>query len=145
MIDWEEFNNAYKYYGNELVIQIIELFENGDKDDNSPSYNERITSITNAISQKDYLGIKFHAHSLKGVVANFYDPEPKDLAGILEWMGTQHVEDGLSKDALEMLLTSLEEIGVDNTDEGMTVIFELLKIEADKLLIELKQYLKTIS
>jgi len=145
MIDWEEFNNAYKYYGNELVIQIIELFINGDENENSPSYNERISSITNAIAQKDYPGIKFHAHSLKGVVANFYDPEPKDLAGILEWMGTQHVNDGLGEEVFQLLLDLLAKIGVENTDEGITMIFEMLKVSADKLLIELKQHLKTIS
>jgi HPt (histidine-containing phosphotransfer) domain-containing protein len=154
MINWEEFNNQYKYFGNELVVLLIELFINGDENEKppSPSYDERISSITDAISHKDYAGIKFHAHSLKGVVANFYDPESKELAGILEWMGTQYVDDGSSdeaKKAMEELLTSLNnslsEKGVDNTDEGMKVIFEMLKISAEKLLVELKQHLKTIS
>jgi hypothetical protein len=147
MINWEEFNNAYAYYGNELVIQIIELFVNGDENENppAPSYDERISSITNAIAQKDYPGIKFHAHSLKGVVANFYDPETKELAGILEWMGTQHVNDGLGEDVFKLLLASLAKFGVENTDEGMTVIFEMVKVSCEKLLIELKQHLKAIS
>jgi hypothetical protein len=147
MIDWEEFNNQYKYFGNEFVVMLIELYIKGDENENppSPSYDERISSITNAISQKDYPGIKFHAHSLKGVVANFYDPESKELAGILEWMGTQHVDDGLGEDVFELLLAALAKIGVENTDEGMTVIFEMLKIASEKLLIELKQHIKTIS
>ncbi len=145
MINWEELKGVYKSYGNEILIQIIELFDKGEKATNSPSYKERINSITNAINQKDYPGIRFHAHSLKGVVVNFYDHETEELAGILEWMGTQHVNDGLSEEVFEKLITLLKKMGVDNTDEGMAVIFELLKISADKLLIELKQYLTTIS
>jgi hypothetical protein len=154
MINWEEFNNQYKYFGNEFVVILIELFIKGDEYENppAPSYDERIFSLTQAIAQKDYPGIKFHAHRLKGTVSLFYDHEAADLSGILELMGTQHVDEGSSEDAkkgredlLTSLNNSLSERGVDNTDEGITVIFEMLKVSADKLLIELKQHLKTIS
>jgi hypothetical protein len=145
MINWEEFNNQYKYFGNEFVVMLIELYIKGDENENSPSYDERISLITNAIAQIDYPGIKFHAHRLKGSISIFYDHESQVLAGILEWMGTQHVDDGLGKEDLEKMIDFLDERGIENTDEGMTVIFEMLKIASEKLLLELKEHLKTIS
>ena len=142
MINLEEFTTPLLPYGNDFIIEIIDLFENGYKDDNppSPSYEERVTSISNAISQSDYAGIKFHAHSIKGAMAYFYDSEASELAGLLEKMGALRCGDKFDDDEFVGFLADLEKLGIENTEKGIAEIFELFKISTQTLLNDLKQY-----
>jgi HPt (histidine-containing phosphotransfer) domain-containing protein len=112
MIDWEKFNYTYQYYGNEVVCEIIDIFEE--------EYEERMATLEQNISGKDFANIKFNAHSLKGVIANYMDPEPVEHA------------------------RKLEELGENKIEEGLSESFEKLKLTSFTLLNELLKYRKTI-
>ena len=114
MIDWGKFNEFYQYYGGDVLAEIIGLWE--------ADYDDRIAELTKNIADRDFKALDDTAHSFKGTVVNFYDPEPVKFSYILERMGKK-------------------EIPVD----GIEDVFEQLKIASEKLLIELKQHLKTIS
>ena len=114
MIDWEKFNETYQYYGREVVGEIIELWET--------DYDGRITELTKNIAERDFKALDDTAHSFKGTVVNFYDPEPVKFAYLLEKMGKLQIP-----------------------DDGIEEVFEQLKIATEKLLIELKQHLKTLT
>jgi len=144
MIDWEKFNNAFKYYGDDLKFEIIQLFEHGNLEDNDPSYEDRITSITEAIRTKDFAGLKFHAHSIKGVVANFYDKEPYEIAALLEKMGAQKTPESIHPDDASELEAKLQKMGIENTEEGQLIVLDMLKDSAQKLLQQLREYRKTL-
>ncbi len=87
MINWEEFNEIYLQYGSDIVLTIIEELE--------IQYKEIPPILKKSILEKDFAGIKFYAHKIKGSVANFYDPEPVNYAGILEKMGNDEIGEGL--------------------------------------------------
>ncbi|MEI8047389.1 MAG: Hpt domain-containing protein [Bacteroidota bacterium] len=114
MIDWEKFNETYQYYGSEIVGEIIDIWV--------AEYDDRLTTLTKNIAERDFKALDETAHSFKGTVANFYDPEPVKYAYKLEQIGK-----------------------VDIPDDDMEETFDQLKIASDKLLIELKEYRKNHS
>ena len=114
MIDREKFNETYKHYGREILVDIIGLWE--------ADYDSRIAELTKNIAERNFKALDDTAHSFKGTVVNFYYPEPVKFAYLLERMGKKEI-----------------------SDDGIEDIFEQLKVSSDKLLIELKQHLKTIS
>ncbi|MEI6061340.1 MAG: hypothetical protein WCR72_11570 [Bacteroidota bacterium] len=120
MIDWVEFNNQNQYYGKELLCEIIDLFEFGESGKND-SYEARLKMLDEAIRQKDFKKINTTSHGLKSISGNFFDPVFTGLAKKLMVMGDEEIEDGLSEN------------------------FEQLKIAAANLLVELREYRKTLS
>jgi HPt (histidine-containing phosphotransfer) domain-containing protein len=112
MIDLENFNENFKYYGKQVVCEIIDIF--------AEEYPDRMISLQKSVADEDFDEIKFNAHSLKGVIVNFMDPEPIELA------------------------RKLEEMGENKTDVGLTETFEKLRYSTLNLLNELKEYRKTI-
>jgi hypothetical protein len=120
MINWEDFENAYKYYKSELVLEIINLFENGE-DGKNDGYSQRLVSLKNAIVQNDFVKINEIAHSLKSVILNFYDPVSAQIASRIELMGKEKTENGLGEQ------------------------FAQLELAANKLMAELNEYRKKIS
>ena len=123
MINWEEFNNMYQYYGNDLVAAVIDMFVEGDKDDipAAPSYDERMIELKRNVEEKDFLELFSNACRMKGTIANFYDRDTYELA------------------------YKLQDMGESSTDTGLTEEFDKFKIAADKLLIELQEYRKTLT
>lgn len=115
MINWGKFNLAFQYYEKELVIEIIDLFINGEAGEDN-GYEARLNILDKAIKQKDYITINLTAHSLKGVIANFYDPVAVELA------------------------TKLMIMGDEKTDYEMPETFEKLKIATQYLVMELHEY-----
>ena len=89
MINLENFNENFKYYGNDVVVQIIDMFVEDHQED--------LKMIRQNIENKDFLSLRFNAHHLKGSVANFMDPATTELSGKLEEMGETKTEDGLTK------------------------------------------------
>ncbi len=113
MIDWEKFNEIY-LYNSGIACEIIDIWV--------ADYDDRLTELTKNIAERDYKGLDDTAHSFKGTVVNFYDPETEKYSYLLEQMGKRKIP-----------------------DEGMEETFDKLKIAADKLLIELKEYRKNHS
>ncbi len=79
MIDKKQFLENFKYFDNDIVLEIINIFID--------EYPERMKTLRKNIDEKDFDQIKFNAHSLKGVVANFVAPEVQELARQVEIKG----------------------------------------------------------
>ncbi len=79
MIDKKQFLENFQYFDNEVVLEIINIFID--------EYPERMETLRKNINEKDFDQIKFNAHSLKGVVANFVAPEVQEIAKQLEIKG----------------------------------------------------------
>ena len=79
-INKEQFIENFQYFDKEIILEIIDIFIN--------EYPERMKSINDSISSKSFDDIKFHSHSIKGVVANFCAPEVEQQARELEFKGT---------------------------------------------------------
>lgn len=120
MINWEEFNSNFQYYGNELICEIIDLFELGEEGENN-DYQARLDKLSMAIGQEDFFTINRTAHSLKSVIGNFYDPIPVALAG------------------------KIMELSDNNIMEGICEAFNELKPAVYSLAAELAEYRKQIS
>jgi len=80
MIDKKQFLENFQYFDNEVVLEIINIFID--------EYPERMATLRKNIDEEDFDQLKFNAHSLKGVVANFVAPEVQELARQLEIKGT---------------------------------------------------------
>ncbi len=107
MIDKKQFLENFQYFDNEVVLEIINIFID--------EYPERMESLQKNIDEKDFDQLKFNAHSLKGVVANFVAPEVQELAKQLEIKGTNqdltNVE-ALFKELKEKTRSVIEELNV---------------------------------
>jgi HPt (histidine-containing phosphotransfer) domain-containing protein len=77
---------TFQYFDKSIVVEIIDIFID--------EYPERMSDLKNDIDQKDFTKLKFDAHSLKGVIANFFAAEPQQHARDLEIKGsTSDAED----------------------------------------------------
>lgn len=113
MIDSEKFKENFVYLDKEVVIEIIDIFLS--------EYEERLVNIQKNISEKDFAGLKFNAHSLKGVIANFMDPSTIELSRALDEKAKQEEVEGLQelyenlKKETEILVSDLEKLKADFT------------------------------
>ncbi len=107
VIDKEAFLDTFQYFDKPIVIEIIDIFINEQP--------ERIERIENAINNKDFDTLKFDAHSLKGVIANFVAEKPHQLARTMEMKGTEK-DDSELESLLENLKTATLEL-VDDLRE----------------------------
>ncbi len=110
VIDREKFMENFQYFDKEIVNDIINIFID--------EYPERMAALQKNIEEKDFEQLRFNAHSLKGVIANFVAPEPQDLARTLEMKGKE------------------------NDPGGLEEVFTRLKEQGDVLLEELKELKK---
>lgn len=94
LINNQSFNESFSYFDKEIVVEIIDIFLN--------EYEDRLSAIKKCIDETDFPGLKFHAHSLKGVVANFSAPSVQALAKQLEDKGTNSQNDNLTEDFGEL-------------------------------------------
>lgn len=78
MIDREKFLYNFRYFDNSVIIEIIDLFID--------EYPGRIDTFNKCLQDKDYPGLKFAAHSLKGVISNFSVPELQEKAKEMEFI-----------------------------------------------------------
>lgn len=103
VIDKQLFDDTFQYFDNEIVVEIIDIFLN--------EYKDRINTIKESIELKDFDKLKFHAHSLKGVVSNFATPTTQAAAKALEDKGTEKIDDNLNEDLIKLneLVTFLAE------------------------------------
>ena len=83
-------------------------------------YEPRIANLGKNIKEKDFASLAFNAHSLKSVISNYMAPS-----------------------ALE-ITRKLEELGKNQTSEGLDEVFTKLKSITQELLIELKDYVQKL-
>ncbi len=106
MIDKEKFQENFKYFDKELIVEIIDMFIN--------EHPDRMSLIKKNIEDLDMDALKFNAHSLKGVIANFMAETPKLHAQILEEKAKTNDHSDLEKD-------------YDNLLESTTKLIENIK------------------
>ena len=111
MIDKKQFTENFQYFDNEVVTEIINIFID--------EYPERMETLRKNIDEKDFEQLKFNAHSLKGVVANFVAPEVQELARQLEMKGA-------NKD-----LTDVETLFNELKEKSAVVVDELKELKKD--------------
>ena len=105
MIDRQKLHQNFQYFDKETIIEIIDIF--------FAEYPERVEKIDKNIKDRDFVQLKFNAHSLKGVVANFQDPATIELS------------------------RRLDEMAKNQESYGLESVFENLKTACGKLLNEL--------
>lgn len=81
MVNKQEFLDTYNYFEKSILIEIIDIFVN--------EYNGRIEKIYNDVKERDFNALRFDAHGLKGVIANFCAPVAWEQARDLEKKGTE--------------------------------------------------------
>ncbi len=89
VMDKPQFIETFACFDNDVVVEIIDIFIN--------EYPERIEALTESINNVDYDNLKFNAHSIKGVVANFVAPLVEQQAKELEKMGAEKNMDGVKE------------------------------------------------
>jgi HPt (histidine-containing phosphotransfer) domain-containing protein len=107
MIDRQKLNQNFQYFDKETIIEIIDIF--------FEEYPERMGKLKKNIEDLDFVQLKFNAHSLKGVIANFQDPECIEFS------------------------RKLDEMAKNQDKNGLPGVFAQLESASDKLMEELKQ------
>ena len=112
MIDRQKFNENFQYFEKEIIVEIIDIFES--------EYEDRFKALRENIAIRDFNQLKFHAHSLKGVIANFMDPVTIELSRRLDEKAKNKDEDGL-----ESLFSELEKATGNLREELQNIRAEL--------------------
>jgi HPt (histidine-containing phosphotransfer) domain-containing protein len=86
MIDKENFKENFKYYGNEVVVQVLDIFLD--------EYSENLSILQKSIIELDFEKLDQKAHALKGVVA-YMSEELSALCFELEQKGKDKIGEGL--------------------------------------------------
>ncbi|HJN06862.1 MAG TPA: Hpt domain-containing protein [Bacteroidales bacterium] len=107
-INKAQFIENFQYFDKEIVLEIIDIF--------LKEYPERIKTIAADIEAGDCDNLKFNAHSIKGVIANFVAPDAEQCARELEIMATEKNMDGVKelfvefKESSESMVDELKEL-----------------------------------
>lgn len=89
IISKEEFLDNFQYFDKEVVLEIINIFID--------EYPDRLQTLQKNINDGDFDQLRFNAHSIKGVVANFVAPEVQGMAKELEMKGTNKEANGVQE------------------------------------------------
>lgn len=65
----------------ELISELLEVFES--------SYPETLNAVKKSLEENNLQDLELHAHTLKGMVSNFFAKTLKDAAFALEKMGRE--------------------------------------------------------
>lgn len=76
MVNKQNFYETYQYFDKSVIVEIIDIFIS--------EYAERFEKLSKNITDRDFQKMRFNAHSLKGVIANFSAPEPLELVRSFE-------------------------------------------------------------
>jgi len=107
VIDKTSFLDTFQYFDKPIVVEIIDIFID--------EYPTRMTALKSDIDKLDFKSLKFDAHSMKGVIANFVAAKPQQCAKELEMKGSE------------------------NDGSDLNRIFAELKITGDQLVADLKE------
>lgn len=70
----------------ELIGELLEVFET--------SYPVTLTAIKAAVEEVNYKDLELHAHTMKGMISNFFSEKLKEAAFVLEKMGRESKSEG---------------------------------------------------
>ena len=102
MVNKQVFTDTYQYFDKSVIVEIIDIFI-----DECP---ERMTALEQNIKEANFDKLRFNAHSLKGVVANFSAPPAFEKVKELEKTAAGLVEEKGKEFNKEALLESLATI-----------------------------------
>jgi len=88
MINKEKFQENFRYYDNEIIVEVMDIFFN--------EYADTLEVLEQSIGQLDFATINHKAHALKGVVS-YMSSELSDLCCELEQKGKEKNSNGLSQ------------------------------------------------
>jgi HPt (histidine-containing phosphotransfer) domain-containing protein len=86
MIDKDKFDENFRYYDNEVIVQVMDIFL-GD-------YARDLQILQKSITERDFTTLNRKAHSLKGVVG-YMSLSLSELCYELERKGYDKSEEGL--------------------------------------------------
>ena len=107
IINKEKFQENFKYFDKEIIVEIIDMFID--------EFPERMSAIKKNIDESDMSSLKFNSHSIKGVIANFMAEIPQSYAKDLEHKANLNDLTGLN-DLYNKLYDSTSEL-IDNLQE----------------------------
>lgn len=85
MVDKQVFTDTYQYFDKEVIVEIIDIFI-----DECPN---RLVVLEQNIKEANFDKLRFNAHSLKGVVANFSAPPAYERMKELEKIAADLLEE----------------------------------------------------
>jgi len=100
VIDWNEFNENFQYYDENIIREVIDIFIG--------EYDERFSKMQINLDEKDFSALAFNAHSLKSVIANYMAPKPFELTHRLEEMAKNNSKEGIVEVFTELKNSSQE-------------------------------------
>jgi HPt (histidine-containing phosphotransfer) domain-containing protein len=112
MIDRQKFDETFQYFDKDVILDIIAIYE-----EELPG---RLEKIYGNIRDKDFENLAFNAHSLKSVTGAFMDPNPTELARIIE------------------------EQAINLIDQDLEILYEKLKSTSEDLARELAEIKQTL-
>jgi len=107
VINKDQFLQNFHFFDSEVVVEIIDIFID--------EYPNRMQTLKNNVDNLDFDQLRFNAHSIKGVIANFVAPEAQELARSLELKGANKEDNDLNQlyaDLEEKTGEMLEELKV---------------------------------
>lgn len=102
MVNKQVFSDTYQYFDKSVIVEIIDIFI-----DECPG---RLEALEQNIEEANFDMLRFNAHSLKGVVANFSAPPAFEKVKELEKMAAGLVEENKHDFNKAELLDSLSTI-----------------------------------
>ncbi len=114
MVNKQVFLETYHYFDKSVIIEIIDIFLD--------EYQGKLEKLYNDVKARDFTGLRFTAHNLKGVVANFSAPSllemvknfEKSAAELVEQSGAGFDEAGVTQ-VIDNIRASLIEMAGDLT------------------------------
>ena len=70
----------------ELIGELVEVFET--------SYPDTLAAIKISTQNSNFKDLELHAHTMKGMIANFFSEELKEASFVLEKMGRDQKAEG---------------------------------------------------
>ncbi|KAF0196125.1 MAG: hypothetical protein FD166_2610 [Bacteroidetes bacterium] len=102
MVNKQNFYETYQFFDKSVIIEIIDIFIS--------EYAERFEKLTKNIADRDFQNMRFNAHSLKGVIANFSAPVPLEMVRSFEKSAATLLENNGSGFDEALMTKNLEDI-----------------------------------
>ncbi|MBK6345335.1 MAG: Hpt domain-containing protein [Bacteroidales bacterium] len=102
MVNKQNFYETYQFFDKSVIIEIIDIFIS--------EYAERFEKLTKNIADRDFQNMRFNAHSLKGVIANFSAPVPLEMVRSFEKSAAILLENNGSDFDEALMTKNLEDI-----------------------------------
>jgi len=102
MVNKQNFYETYQFFDKSVIIEIIDIFIS--------EHAEWFEKLSKNIIDRDFQNMRFNAHSLKGVIANFSAPVPLEMIRAYEKSAASLLENKGEGFNEELMMSQLEEI-----------------------------------